>query len=348
MRLATYTLREITLLYLLGVAAFVLLIVTDLLIVLSGFLIRHRVPVEEVALLLLYRFPQTVGYALPLATPFAVLVAFGRMAKDSELKAARALGVSPRSLLGAVVLFGGAVFALTLLNDDVFRPAATAAYERTLSRVLFDATPSEVQLNRSFAMADGTVFYAGRITPVPPERTTARLSGVMVERGGEVVLAREGVWDSSAATWTLHEATLITADGRVAPAGRRVYEFSTLVEPRAPPPAQVTSAELRRRIAAAEMVGAPTRELRFVLHRRFADPISAFTFAVVAGIFGLRVTNRAVGVSLTVVVILAFYVLWTVSTGFFTAHLLGPEVAAWAPNLLFAGVAAGAAAWSLR
>jgi len=348
MRLATYTLREITPLYLLGVAAFVLLIVTDLLVILSGFLIRQRVPLDQVALLLLYRFPQTVGYALPLATPFAVLVAFGRMAKDSELKAARALGISPRSFLAAVIFFGLTVSGLTLLNDDIVRPSATAAYERTLTRVLYDVTPSEVQLNRSFAMPDGTVFYAGRITPIPPERTTARLSGLMVERDGEVVLAREGVWDSEAGTWTLHDADRITAEGRAEPAGRPVYEFSTLVELRAPPPAQVSSAELRRRIASAEAVGAPTRELRFVLHRRFADPISALAFAVVAGIFGLRVGNRAVGLSLTVVVILAFYVLWTLSGSFFSAQLLGPAVAAWAPNLLFAGLALGAAARALR
>ena len=49
--------------------------------------------------LLGYQMPGLLNICLVLSVPFALLLAFGRLAKDSEFKAAMAGGVRPLSLL---------------------------------------------------------------------------------------------------------------------------------------------------------------------------------------------------------------------------------------------------------
>ena len=97
--LRRYLLAEVLLPYLLGVLLFVGLITTDLLSSLSGVLLARGTPWSEIAWLVVYRLPYTLGVALPLGLVFAILVGLARLVRDSELKAAYAGGVPPLSLL---------------------------------------------------------------------------------------------------------------------------------------------------------------------------------------------------------------------------------------------------------
>ena len=97
-RLASTLLRETAGLYLLGVATICLLQSVDLLSVLARFLVQNQASLADTGRLLLYKVPWFLHLGLPVAVVFAVLLACGRMAKDSELKAAYASGVSPASL----------------------------------------------------------------------------------------------------------------------------------------------------------------------------------------------------------------------------------------------------------
>src|SRR5690606_9543365 len=98
-RLPRALLRETAGLYPLGVAAICLLLSVDLLSVLARFLVEQGATLADVLSLLLYRLPWFLHLALPVAVVFAVLLAAGRMAKDSELNAAYALGVPPAATL---------------------------------------------------------------------------------------------------------------------------------------------------------------------------------------------------------------------------------------------------------
>ena len=91
-RLPRALLRETAGLYPLGVGAICLLLSIDQLSVLARFLIEQGASVTDVLLLLLYRLPWFMHLALPVGVVFAVLLTGGRMAKDSELKAAYSLG----------------------------------------------------------------------------------------------------------------------------------------------------------------------------------------------------------------------------------------------------------------
>src|SRR5690606_15654554 len=102
-RLARALLKETTGLYLIGVATICLLLSVDMLSVLARFLVQQGATLAQTGMLLLYKLPWFLHLALPIAVVFAVLLACGRMAKDSELKAAYSLGVTPGSLLWPLI-----------------------------------------------------------------------------------------------------------------------------------------------------------------------------------------------------------------------------------------------------
>src|SRR5690606_26302069 len=123
-RLALTLLRETAGLYLLGVAAICLLQSVDMLSVLARFLVQNEATLADTGRLLLYKVPWFLHLGLPVAVVFAVLLACGRMAKDSELKAAYAAGIAPRTLFWPLVAFGLAVGLVSLLNNGFLEARA--------------------------------------------------------------------------------------------------------------------------------------------------------------------------------------------------------------------------------
>ena len=94
-RLPLYLVREVAPLYAFGVATLLVLLLIDLFASLLGYLFRFRPPVSLIFQVVLDRLPFLLSYSLAPALAFAILVGLGRVAKDSELKAAFANGVRP-------------------------------------------------------------------------------------------------------------------------------------------------------------------------------------------------------------------------------------------------------------
>ena len=71
--------------------------------------------------------PSMLAVTIPMAFLLGVLLAFGRMASDSEIVALRAVGVSPLRLLAPVVLMATVTGGLTFYVHAVALPAANQA-----------------------------------------------------------------------------------------------------------------------------------------------------------------------------------------------------------------------------
>ncbi len=331
-RLARYLLRETLGLYLLGVAAFCLLLSIDFLSVLARFLVQQNATLPDVGRLLLYKLPWFFHLSLPIAVVFAVLLATGRLAKDSELKAAYALGAAPRALLFPLVLLGAAVGAVTFVNNGYVEARAEAAYQRAIDSFVYVRPPAQVQTNASFRLEGHGVYFASRIRSDPDALARASLSGVLVlGNDGRVIVAPTGVWDSEAHTWTLTDAEVTAPGAAPRQAGDLTLPFAleatpdeTLARSDTLPLDQLV-VQIRRLARA----GGDATALRFQLHRRVADAFSAVVFAAIAAALGLRVRGRGAGFAWTIVLLVAFWALWFFAGNLFEAGALGPVTAAW-------------------
>lgn len=347
-RLARSLLRESTGLFLLGVAAVSLLLSIDLLSVLARFLIEQQAGPATIARLLASKAPWFLHLALPVAAVFAVLVAGGRMARDSELKAAQAGGVPPRSLLVPLVAWGLVISALAVVNNGIVEPRAERDYQRIIDEFLYGRPPTASERDVSYLL-DGTIFHAARVRAPRGASEVAELDGVLVrEADGTLVTASGGSWDAAAGTWRLQEGWRLAADGEPVRHAGTVFDFPLDADPQETLAREGTFGlgELVSRIAERTRAGADASALRFDLHRRLADAASAAVFTLAAGAMALRVRGRAAGVAWTIALVAGFWAAWTLSGALFDRGVLGPVTAAWATPGLVVAIALVTAAWS--
>ena len=345
-RFSTYLLRETSGLYLLGVAAFCLLLSIDTLTTWASFLIEQNASIFTVLKLMLYQTPFFLHLSLPIAAVFAVLLATGRLAKDSELKAAYASGISPLSLLGPLLLFGLLVSAVAVLNNGYLEPRGEIAQD-VLEASFYNARPSsETQRDVSFHQPDG-IFHAARIRTDPDDRTRAELTGVLVYGSdGAVWSARYGTWDSVAKTWTLEEVEVLPPRGAQQTLPRERARVTLPFDLEADAGASLRAAdnltlsELYARIGRARSAGQNIAGDLFDFHRRLADASSALIFVLIAGALGLTLRGRAAGFGWTIVLLVCFFALWTLSESFFEQSVLSPVLAAWLTTLVVGAVGA--------
>ncbi|CAN5892803.1 LptF/LptG family permease [soil metagenome] len=347
-KLARYVVRETFWLYLLGLAAFWLLLSIDTLVTYSNFLIYYGASLGQVGRLMLYKLPYILHIALPVALVFAVLLATGRLAKDSELKATYAAGVPPSKLLTPLILFGLGVSLVAVFNNGYLEPLGVEAEDALVNSFYYDRPPAELQTNVAYRVPDLGVFYAGRVQADEADPNRATLSGVLViQNDGTTVTAPEGVWNSERGvqTWTLQDVQVTEPEGEPTLSAEVTVPFSSAVVGESLTASdQLTLSELGRRLSAARAAGGDTRDLTFTLHRRLADAFGAVIFALIAGALGLTLHGRSAGFGWTIVLIVVFYVLWTLSGNFFEQRVLPPVVAAWLTSAVV-GVLGVAVAW---
>ena len=348
-KLSRYLVRETFWLYLLGVSAFCLLLSIDLLTIWARWFVEYDAGLGDVGRLMLYKLPMFLHFSLPVAVVFAVLLATGRLAKDSELKAAYASGVPPLTLLSPVILFGLVVSLLAVVNNGYLEPLGTEAEETLVNTFYYDRPPPETQSNVAYRVPDVGIYYAGRVRADEEDPDQAELSGALViQTDGTKITAPEGVWNSTrdVQTWTLYGAQVTAPDGTVRLEPELSFPFNneTQASESLTDSEQLTLSELWRRLATAQRSGGETRDLLFTFHRRLADAFSAVIFALIAGALGLYLHGRSAGFGWTIVLIVLFWSVWTLSGNFYEQRVLSPIVAAWFTSG-FVGAIALAVAW---
>lgn len=318
--------------FVLGVAGVSLLLSIDLLSVLARFLIEHDADLPTVGRLLASKTPWFLHLAMPVAATFAVLVAGGRMARDSELKAAQAGGIGPRALILPLVAWGVLVSGIAVFVNGTLEPRAERSYQRIIEGFLYSRPPLASERDVSY-LVGGVIFHAARVRAEPDAPTQATLDGVLVRRtDGTLWTAREGVWDADAGTWTLKEGWTLPPDGDPTDAGVRTLAFPLELDPASSLARgeTLTLSELSRQVAERDAAGTDASDLRFDLHRRLADAASAAVFVLAASALALRLRGRAAGIAWTIALVAGFWAAWTFSATLYERDVLSAVAAAWA------------------
>lgn len=343
--------RETTGLYIFGVAAFCLLLSIDMLTTWAKFLLEQEASLATIGRLMLFRLPMFLHLSMPIAIVFAILLATGRLAKDSELKAAYSLGVQPFALLIPILFFALIVSLLTLFNNGFIEPLAQRSYDRLVNSFFYTKPPPEVQSNVAYRMSDNSIYFAGRIRADEFDSKRANLSGIYIMRAdGSSISAPAGDWDSVERSWALYDAETVNPDGSKDLDSSLLLSFETASDAAEilSDSKSLTLAELRRRLAEAKRAGGELRALQHSFHSRIADAFSAFIFALIASVLGLQLHGRAAGFAWTIVLLVLFWALWTLSGQLFEQNVLSPLLAAWLTSGLVALVGLALAWWRLR
>ncbi|PYQ19013.1 MAG: hypothetical protein DMF79_13555, partial [Acidobacteria bacterium] len=182
-----YILREMVAPMSLGVLVFTFILLIDQIPRLLAILVARSADLYTIVRVFLNLLPSILAVTIPMALLLGVLLAFGRLASDSEIVALRAVGVSPLRLLGPVFAFSLAAGLLTFYINAVALPAANQAHRELVYSLIVSKARTVLMLYVSDIAAESglwkNVFIHDNQDPREPK--------VMLAREGRLVIDKE-------------------------------------------------------------------------------------------------------------------------------------------------------------
>src|SRR5437773_10257370 len=140
-----YVVRELVPPTALGLLLFTFILLLDTISNLMRILVSRGAELVTVVRAFVYLLPSIFSVTIPMAFLLGVLLAFGRLASDSEIVALRASGVSPGRLLRPVLALSVVATLVTFYVFGVLGPAANQAYREILFSLIVSRARTEMK-----------------------------------------------------------------------------------------------------------------------------------------------------------------------------------------------------------
>ena len=341
-----YLWRHVRDIFLFGVAVFTVLLLVNHLFLLARLVLQQGAPLVVALQLLVYRMPYFLVFSFPMAMLLASLLTVGRLSDAQEITAMRTGGVSLGRITLSIVVAGVLVFLITLNMNEWVVPAAEDRYREALTR-LSEEPRRPVQdevLFRETQEGVESVFFARRFYA-----DRGIMEGVVVnqfERGRlqRVIEAPQARYLEG--QWVFERGTLYLFTGRTTVAtqfDRLVVALARTPREIALPqrePSEMSIRELRSTILVLRRSRQNTYRYAVEIQSKFAVPASAALFALLAVPLGLRPHRggTSIGFGLTIVVLVAYYILLSLTLTLGQGGRLPPVLAAWLPDVMLAAL----------
>ena len=348
-----YILRETIGPLALGLLVFTFLALLQELFQLAELIIERDIEVQVVLQLLAYSLPQIVVLTIPMAFLFAILLAIGRMAADSELVAIRASGISLFKIYRPVLVLSLLLGAVTTYLMTVTLPAGNKATLELQLAILKKSVNQQVKPRVFYDGLQGRVLYVfeapedeegwrgvflADAVPGPRQQViVGETGGINVNPGnGRPPVLTFGLADmhevdtnepSTYRLQRLRDANIVIEDSEF-----RYSEGLVLAK-------DVRSMTLAELFRAVEDPAAPPEKrtkARVEIHKKFAIPGACLVF----GLYGIplgfrnRRTGRSSGFLISVTMFLFYYVMLGNGEEAAVNGQVPPWLAMWAPNIL--------------
>jgi lipopolysaccharide export system permease protein len=299
----------------------------------------------EIAQSYVYKLPEYLQYAFPIAALVATIFTIHSMTRHHEVVAAKAGGISFHRLMAPLVVMGVVLTGVALgLSEVVPRGNRIAA------QIQRAEGPSRTwRSDFVYRSEDGLSWQVARLTT-----SDGRMTDVVLERpptGSSPALHVI----AEAATWTEGEGWVLS-DGRMRTLARdsseHAMEFASmsmpsmrerpedlLEVPRAPE--EMTYAEIARLATIVERTGGNATE--WLVRRGQLLSVPVATLIII--LFGAPLATSskrggtAFGIGVSLVTVIVFTMMLKFAGALGEAGALSPWSAAWAPNILFFGAA---------
>jgi lipopolysaccharide export system permease protein len=337
--------RELTIPFLIGTVAVVLMFQANLLIAQLKAFQLQAVPIEAILQILMYKTPFFLTMTLPVGMSIAASLAISRLARESEITAMRSAGASIVRMIVPVTLFGVLVAGANYyLVEKVVPPAERSARKVLTEASILGAAPdfrsNVIIYLRNYVASFGTVSRVN-------DGSVTFTDVLLVERPrvGEIwfYTAESGSYKDG--LWLLERPYVRIFKGEdlvdvqvrkdPLPINERIV-VQDLFMPALPE--EQTAEEVREAIQIARQQGRDTTSLEVNYHNRFSVPAACIVFALVAPVFALIFARSGsfMGVFLSIVIVGLYYNAFVISTEIFGKQgILSPVVSAWLPNVLF-------------
>ncbi len=361
-----YIAKEILPPFALGLMLFTFILLLQQITILTGVLIARSADLSTILRVFLNLLPSIFAVTIPMAFLLGVLLAFGRLASESEIVALRASGVSPALLLRPVLLLSLLASAATFYVMAVALPEANQSYRHIMFTLVVNKARSAIR-PRVFTddlLPGGQLLMY--VTDIPASSGLWKdvfIHDVREPRTPAVILARTGrlVIDERARSVALYleqgvrysfDRADASRDRRLAFRDHLVYLPEDAVFPRislSKGDREMTLGELSQRIDDLLTQGRSEKETWpywVEVHKKFAIPLACVVFGLLG--LGLSLGNRkearSAAFALSIGVIFIYYVLIRLGEQAGDTGLLRPALSMWGADVVL-GLAALILLW---
>ena len=339
-----YVWREIFSPFVFGLFFFLLIFMIDLLMSLIDDFISKGVPFYDVVKFFYYAIPAFLVVVIPMAVLFGVIVGVGRLHSGGEITAMVAGGLSHFRIFMPILVFAVGLMIVDFVVADQVAPRsrkklAALSYAMTMKKPL-----PKVANNVFMELQGGRVLYVRSYR----EKEGKMHQVIMFEkRVRDFPIIVEATYAVTVQDWHLFDGNIRFSDefGRTKLWGT----FEEMILPTQAPKKKVslsktakemTSAQLRRMIKKYRSLRLDTKYFEVEYYNRFAFPFAVLLMSLLAysmATAGGR--SGSSGVGLSILVIMAYYILMTVGKAAAMSGKLSAFAGAWLPNLVIATVA---------
>lgn len=350
--LTTYVVLEILPPFLLGLAAFTMILLIARILKLVELVVTRGVPFLEIAKLFALILPTFLEMTVPMALLLAIFLGLGRLSGDHELLALKASGISPTQVLLPIAAVALAVSLITLLLTTLVRPAANLALKKELYTIAKNRVGTALKENVFNDDFPRVLIYVDEL--VPPGDTSQGV--LIVDRRNP---ARENIIFSKVALIVSDEESntidLKLFDGALYEREKQRPSFSQTrfntydlklefdeafspIRKKERGPKEMSLRRLGKSIQLKESKGLrPTAEL-IELHQRFSFAFAPLVLSLLAVSLVMVPTrsraSRSWGFALCLTWLLVYYGLLSMGKALGEREILPPAVALWLPNIV--------------
>jgi LPS export ABC transporter permease LptG/LPS export ABC transporter permease LptF len=317
------------------------------------------------ALLLRYFFfqtPQFVYFVIPMAVLVATLVTVGLLAKNSELTVMRACGISLYRIMAPILLFAAAGSAVLFAVEERVLAVSNREADR-LNRVIRGLPAQSSVLNRQWVAGTGGEMYrfddfdpgANRFSRLWVYYLDQQSWGLdAIAYAESVTYTKDGGSGARTSEWLGRQGWLREFAPDANNTGQRILTRYTPFEERrlqldspgyftveAPDAAMMTYGQLREYITQLQSGGTYAARYMVSLQRKIAFPFVTVIMTMIAIPFAVATGRRGAlyGIGVGIVLAIVYYVALSLFGALGEGGMLGPILAAWAPNILFGAAA---------
>jgi lipopolysaccharide export system permease protein len=158
-----YILKEALFSFLVSFLFFFFIFFVNQLLLMAGEILTKRVPLGQVALLVLFSIPSIIALSAPFAALVGILMTVGRLTSDNEILVMLASGLSYKNIFLPAITVGVCISLVSFFANDVLLPAGSIQFARLYRRILLSTPALELEAN-SIKRFKNTVIVTGDVS----------------------------------------------------------------------------------------------------------------------------------------------------------------------------------------
>ena len=343
--LDSYLIREIIFPFFFGIAAFTSIIAgSSLIFRLISKAVKYGFDVSSTIQLFIYNLPSIISITLPMAILLATILVIGRLSSDLEIVALRSAGVSLVRILIPIFGVGLIVSLVNIIFNEIVVPKANYHSEILMNQLRNTSVSIKENVNVTQYDEKGLPLRIINVREVDNELlkdiTIAEYSSGRLAR---VIRSETGHWDPSVG-WVFNngimhvllekssqELMVINFEKEIINLSINLLDFTQNDKSHD----EMNAQELKTYIKRESMLGKNVNELTIQYYLKFAFPFACLIFTMIGSAVSFQPNSRrssAMGMGLSIIIILTYYIIYSLALTLGINQIIPSIFAAWLPN----------------